>query len=65
MTNINYCVQIRSKKITALSYEPDNTLTEGFTLEQDISLDGKTIIINAITSGGKKESTTNRYEMNA
>lgn len=52
------------KKVTAISFEPDNTVAEGFKLEQDISLDGKTIILNAITSGGKKESTTNRYELN-
>lgn len=52
------------KKVTAVSYEPDNSIAEGFKVEQDISLDGKTIILNAITSGGKKESTTNRYELN-
>ncbi len=52
------------KKITAVSYEPDNTLTEGFRLEQDISLDGKTIVLSAVTTGGKKENTTNRYELN-
>ncbi len=52
------------KKVTALSYEPDNTVAEGFKLEQEISLDGKKIILNAITSGGKQETTTNQYDLN-
>ncbi len=51
-------------KVKATSYEPDNSVAEGFSLVEDISLDGKRIILNAGTSGGKKESTNNYYDLN-
>jgi hypothetical protein len=48
--------------VKAVSYDADNTLAEGFSLEQDISIDGKKIILNAGTSSGKKITTTTQYE---
>ncbi len=50
------------KIVKATSYEPDNSITEGFLLEQDISLDGKKIVLTAATTGGKKETSTTQYE---
>ena len=51
------------KKITASSYEPDNSISEGFKLEQDISLDGKRITLYATTAGGKKQNTNTQYDL--
>ncbi len=51
------------KIVKAVSYDPDNTVSEGFALEQDISLDGKKIILHANTSGGKKVTTTTFYDL--
>ena len=52
------------KKIKATSYESDNTVTEGFSLEEEISMDGKRVILStAVSSGGS--SVVNRfYELN-
>jgi hypothetical protein len=49
-------------KIKATSFEPDNTITPGFLLEQDISLDGKKSVVNTATSEGKTTTTTHTYE---
>ncbi|MES2006345.1 MAG: hypothetical protein V4450_17640 [Bacteroidota bacterium] len=51
------------KRIKATSYEADNSVTEGFTLEEEISLDGKRIILSAATSGGKSSVTNRFYEL--
>jgi hypothetical protein len=51
------------KKITATSYEADNTPTPGFVLEEEISLDGKRIILTAGTSQSKPSVTNRFYEL--
>lgn len=51
------------RKINAVSYEADNTLTEGFALEEDISLDGKRITLSTSTSGGNTAVTNRFYEL--
>lgn len=51
------------KKITATSYEADNTVTEGFGLEENISLDGKKIIQSTSLSNGQSSLTNRFYEM--
>lgn len=51
------------RKINAVSYEADNTLTEGFALEEDISLDGKRITLSTSTSGGNAAVTHRFYEL--
>jgi YD repeat-containing protein len=51
------------RKISATSFEADNTPTDGFLLEQDISLDGKKIVLSTTTSGGKSSVTTRNYEL--
>jgi hypothetical protein len=51
------------KKIKATSYESDNSITEGFALDEDISLDGKRIILSTATSGGKSSVTNHFYEL--
>ncbi len=48
------------RKIKAISFDADNSLTDGFFLEEDISLDGKKVVLHSILSGGR-ESVTNRY----
>jgi YD repeat-containing protein len=53
----------RIKKLTGTSYEPDNTVSEGFLLEEDISMDGKRITVNTGISGGKPGTTTYTYEL--
>lgn len=51
------------RKISATSFEADNTPTDGFLLEQNISLDGKKIVLSTTTSGGKASVTTRNYEL--
>lgn len=51
------------KKITVTSYEPDNTVTEGFGVEENISPDGKKIIQNTALSNGQSSVTTRFYDM--
>lgn len=51
------------KKIKATSFESDNTPTEGFSLEEEISMDGKKITLRTATSGGKSGVTTRTYEL--
>lgn len=51
------------KKIKAISYEADNSITEGFLLEEDISMDGKRIALNTATSGGKVSVINRIYEL--
>jgi hypothetical protein len=51
------------KKIKAISYESDNSLTEGFLLEEEISMDGKKVMLNTSTSDGKTSATSRFYEM--
>lgn len=51
------------RKIKAISYEADNSLTEGFLLEEEISMDGKRIILSAATSGSRTSVTNRFYEL--
>jgi hypothetical protein len=51
------------RKIKATSYELDNTPTEGFSLEEEISMDGKRIILSTATSSGKSSVTNRFYEL--
>lgn len=51
------------KKIKATSFEPDNSITEGFLLEEDISMDGKHITLTTATSTGKATVTNRSYEL--
>ena len=51
------------KKIKAISYEADNSLTEGFQLEEDISMDGKRITLSTATSAGRSAVTNRFYEL--
>ncbi len=51
------------KKIKATSYEADNSVTEGFALEEEISLDGKRIILSTAISAGKSSVTNRFYEL--
>jgi hypothetical protein len=50
------------KKIKAVSYEADNSLTEGFFIEEEISIDGKRITLNALTAGDRVSVTDRTYE---
>jgi hypothetical protein len=50
-------------KVKATSYESDNSVTEGFALEEEISLDGKKIIQSSSLSGGKSSVITRSYEL--
>lgn len=52
------------KKIRATSYEPDNTVTEGFSLEEDISMDGKRSVLTTVTPNGRPSVTNRFYELN-
>ena len=52
------------KKIKATSFEADNTITEGFALEEEISMDGKRIILSTVTTGGRSSVTNRFYELN-
>lgn len=51
------------KKIKATSFESDNSITEGFLLEEEISMDGKRITLNTATSGGSSSVTNRLYEL--
>lgn len=51
------------KKITANSYEADNSLTPGFGLEEEISLDGKRIVLTTAASSGRSSVTNRFYEL--
>ena len=51
------------KKIKATSFEADNSITEGFSLEEEISMDGKRIILSTSVSGGKSSVTNRFYEL--
>lgn len=54
---------LKIKSITASSFEPDDSPTEGFSLEQEISPDGKKAVIKSSTGAGTS-LTTNSYELN-
>jgi YD repeat-containing protein len=51
------------KKIKATSFEADNSVTDGFLLEEEISIDGKRITLSTATSGGKATVTNRAYEL--
>jgi hypothetical protein len=51
------------KKIKATSFEADNSVTEGFSLEEEISMDGKRIILSTATSIGNSSVTNRFYEL--
>lgn len=53
----------RIRKITAVSYEADNTVTPGFSLEEEISMDSKRIVLSTATSQGKPSLTNRFYEL--
>lgn len=55
----------RAQKIASIktiSYEPDNTVTEGFSVTQDISRDGKKITITTLTNN-RTSVTINSYDL--
>ena len=52
------------KKIKATSYESDNTVTEGFSLEEEISMDGKRVILSSAVSSGRSSVVNRFYELN-
>lgn len=54
---------LKVKKITATSFEADNNITQGFLLEQEISMDGKKIILSTATTLGKSSVTNRTYDM--
>lgn len=49
-------------KITATSYEGDNSITEGFSLEQNLSLDGRKMTLQSTLSGGQPSFTDRFYD---
>lgn len=51
------------KKIKATSFEADNSPTEGFLLEEELSMDGKKVTLNTTTSAGKTSATNRFYEL--
>lgn len=51
------------KKITGTSYDPDGSVSDGFLLEQELSMDGKRITVNTAISGGKPGNTNYTYEL--
>ncbi len=51
-------------KVKATSFEADNSVTEGFLVEEEISLDGKRIIQTSSLSGGKASVVNRFYELN-
>jgi hypothetical protein len=51
------------RKIIATSYESDNSVTPGFLLEEEISMDGKRIILSTSTSQGRSSVTNRFYEL--
>lgn len=56
---------LRTQKIAsvkAVSYEPDNSITEGFAVTQEMSRDGKKVTITT-TSNNQTGTTVNTYDM--
>ncbi len=56
---------LRGQKIAtikAISYEPDNTITEGFSVTQEISRDGKKLTITT-TTNNQTSTTINAYDL--
>lgn len=56
---------LRAQKIAsvkAISYEPDNSITEGFSVTQEISRDGKKVSITT-TTNNQAGTTVNTYDM--
>jgi hypothetical protein len=53
----------RVRAIRVLSYDAGDQPTEGFSLEQEISQDGKKITITDASVSGKKNTTINIYEL--
>lgn len=51
------------KTFKVVSYDADDQPAEGFSLEQEISPDGKKITITDATISGKKSTTVNTYEL--
>ena len=51
------------KKVVATSFEQDNTPTEGFSLEQSLSIDGKKLVTISSTIAGKKNQVTSFFEL--
>ena len=51
-------------KVKAVSYEADNSVTEGFLVEEEIGLDGKRIIQTTSLSGAKPSVINHFYELN-
>ena len=59
--------QLRTQKIhsmRAISFEADNSITPGFQLQEDISLDGKKMVMSAAVSDRPANVTTRFYDMN-
>ena len=52
------------KKIKATSFEADNSITDGFLLDEEISMDGKRSALNTTITGGKQSITNRTYELN-
>lgn len=50
------------KKVIATSFEEDHSVTAGFLLEQELSLDGKKLITHSTNISGKTMETTSFYE---
>lgn len=51
------------KKMQAISYEEDHTPTEGFKLEQELSLDGKKLVTRTANISGKTSEVTSFFEL--
>jgi hypothetical protein len=51
------------KKMQAISYEEDRTPTEGFKLEQELSIDGKKLVTRSANISGKATEVTSFYEL--
>jgi antitoxin component YwqK of YwqJK toxin-antitoxin module len=51
------------KKMQAISYEEDRTPTEGFKLEQELTIDGKKWITRTANISGKTSETTSFFEL--
>lgn len=54
----------RITRITAQSFEADNTPTEGFSLTEDIALDGKRSTLQTSDISGQHSETKRQYELN-
>lgn len=53
----------RIRQISATSFEADNTVTDGFKLEEEISLDGKRIQLRTAIASGHTSVTDRFYEL--